>query len=35
MTPYRLALVRKDGGRMTLIGSADGSIELERGDEKR
>ncbi len=35
MTPYRLALIRKGGGRVTLIGRADGSIEMERGDETR
>jgi len=31
MTPYRLSLARPDAGRrVTLIGSADGSIEIER-----
>lgn len=34
MTPYRLAIVRKGGGRITLIGAADGSIEIERSDEQ-
>jgi len=34
MTPYRLALIRKGGARITLVGNADGSIEIERGDEK-
>jgi general secretion pathway protein H len=34
MTPYRLAVVRQGGGRVTLVGAADGSIEIERGDEK-
>ncbi|MFZ2509287.1 MAG: type II secretion system minor pseudopilin GspH [Steroidobacteraceae bacterium] len=30
-TPYRLALVRPDAGhRVTLVGSADGTIEIER-----
>lgn len=33
MTPYRLAIVRRGGGRITLAGAADGSIEIERGDE--
>ena len=32
MTPYRLGLVRRGGGRITLVGAADGSIEIERGD---
>jgi general secretion pathway protein H len=31
MTPYRLAIVRKGAGRVTLVGSADGSIEIDRG----
>jgi general secretion pathway protein H len=35
MTPYRLAVVRQGGGRVTLVGAADGSIEIERGDEQR
>lgn len=35
MTPYRIALVRKGGGRITLVGAADGSIEIERGDAAR
>jgi general secretion pathway protein H len=35
MTPYRLALVRTGGGRITLVGAADGSIEIERGDATR
>lgn len=35
MTPYRLAVVRQGGGRITLVGAADGSIEIERGDEQR
>jgi general secretion pathway protein H len=30
MSPYRLTLARKDAGRMTLIGHADGTIEIER-----
>jgi general secretion pathway protein H len=34
MTPYRLAIVRQGGARITLIGAADGSIEIERGDEE-
>jgi general secretion pathway protein H len=33
MTPYRLALVRRGGARITLVGTADGSIEIERGDD--
>lgn len=33
MTPYRLAIVRQGGSRITLVGLADGSIEIERGDE--
>lgn len=33
-TPYRLALVRKGGARLALVGGLDGSIEIERGDEK-
>jgi len=33
MTPYRLAIVRQGGTRITLVGAADGSIEIERGDE--
>lgn len=32
MTPYRLSLVRLRAGRVTLIGNADGSIEIQRGD---
>ena len=35
MTPYRLGLVRKGGGRVTLIGNPDGTIEIERGDAQR
>ncbi len=34
MTPYRLSLMRKGGGRVTLVGNADGTIEIERGDER-
>jgi general secretion pathway protein H len=34
VTPYRLAIVRQGGGRVTLVGAADGSIEIERGDER-
>jgi general secretion pathway protein H len=34
MTPYRLALVRSGGARITLVGGFDGSIEIERGDAK-
>ena len=30
MAPYRLSLARQDGGRVTLIGSPDGRIEIER-----
>jgi general secretion pathway protein H len=33
MTPYRLAIARQGGARITLVGAADGSIEIERGDE--
>jgi general secretion pathway protein H len=33
MTPYRLAIVRRGGGRLTLVGAADGSIEIERNDD--
>lgn len=33
MTPYRLALVRGDIGRVTLIGGPDGSIEIQRAEE--
>ncbi len=33
MTPYRLAIVRQGGGRITLVGALDGSIEIERGDD--
>jgi general secretion pathway protein H len=32
MTPYRLAIVRQGGARITLVGDADGSIEIQRGD---
>jgi general secretion pathway protein H len=32
MTPYRLAIVRRGGARVTLVGAADGSIEIERVD---
>jgi hypothetical protein len=35
MTPYRLAVVRQGGGRVTLVGAADGSIEIERGNDQR
>jgi general secretion pathway protein H len=34
MTPYRLSLVRRGGARITLVGNLDGSIEIQRGDEK-
>ncbi len=34
MTPYRLTLMRKSGGRVTLVGGLDGTIEIERGDER-
>lgn len=34
MTPYRLSLVRKGSGRVTLVGDADGMIEIERGDAR-
>lgn len=34
MTPYRLSLVRKGGGRVALVGDADGMIEIERGDAR-
>jgi general secretion pathway protein H len=34
MTPYRLAIVRQGGSRITLVGLVDGSIEIERGDAK-
>jgi general secretion pathway protein H len=34
MTPYRLTLVRSGGARITMVGGFDGSIEIERGDEK-
>jgi general secretion pathway protein H len=30
MTPYRLALARSGAGRVTLTGSADGTMEIER-----
>jgi general secretion pathway protein H len=30
--PYRLALSRKGGARLTLVGGLDGSIDIERGD---
>jgi general secretion pathway protein H len=33
MTPYRLAIVRKDAGRVTLVGGLDGTIEIVRSDE--
>src|SRR5688572_20440016 len=33
MTPYRLAIARQGGARITLVGAADGSIEIERGDD--
>lgn len=32
MTPYRLTLVRQRGGRVTLVGQLDGTIEVQRGD---
>jgi len=32
MTPYRLALARTAAGRVTLVGDADGSIEIQRDD---
>jgi general secretion pathway protein H len=35
VTPYRLSLIRKGAGRVTLVGNLDGTIEIERGDEKR
>ena len=34
VTPYRLAIVRQGGSRITLVGALDGSIEIERGDEE-
>ncbi len=34
-TPYRLSLVRQGGARLALVGAIDGSIQIERGDEKR
>ncbi len=34
MTPYRLAIIRQGGSRITLVGAADGSIEIERGDDE-
>ena len=34
MTPYRLTLVRSGGARITMVGGFDGSIEIERGNEK-
>jgi general secretion pathway protein H len=34
MTPYRLTLTRKGGGRITLVGGLDGTIEIERGDAR-
>ncbi len=33
MTPYRLSLVRQGAGRITLVGSADGAIEIARDAE--
>ena len=33
-TPYRLSLVRRGGARLALVGNLDGSIQVERGDEK-
>lgn len=30
MTPYRLAIARKDASRITLIGAPEGTIEIER-----
>ena len=30
VTPYRLTIARREGASITLIGAADGSIELER-----
>jgi general secretion pathway protein H len=32
MTPYRLSIMRKGGARIALVGNADGSIEIQRGD---
>lgn len=34
MSPYRLSLARKDAGQVTLIGNADGTIEIERDAAK-
>ena len=34
MTPYRLTILRQGGGRITLVGTPDGSIEIERGDDE-
>ena len=34
MTPYRLTLLRSGGARITLVGGFDGSIEIQRDDEK-
>jgi general secretion pathway protein H len=34
MTPYRLAIVRKGGAGITLVGAADGSIEIERANDQ-
>jgi hypothetical protein len=33
MTPYALSLRRSGGSSITLVGSADGSIEIARDDE--
>ncbi|MGH8244059.1 MAG: type II secretion system minor pseudopilin GspH, partial [Steroidobacteraceae bacterium] len=33
MTPYRLALARQGGARVTLVGKLDGTIEIERDDD--
>lgn len=34
MTPYRLTLARKDASRITLVGDAGGTIEIERDAEQ-
>ncbi len=34
MTPYRLSLARSEAGRITLTGSADGRMEIERNGEQ-
>ena len=33
MTPYRLALARQGGARVTLVGKLDGTIEIERDND--